>query len=404
MSQRKIRVLQLIHSFGLGGAERVVTMLAVNMDRQRFEVIPCAIESSGPFEEDLKTTGIPYRVLGSRRRSILTGPLFVADCQRLLVVLTELLKELSIDIVHTHLTQTSLLGIVAARRAGVPRVCATVHSVVMSPRQGRWDPRVFLLHFAINKIFPQADRCIAVSQEVNRAIRLHTSIPSERILTIPNGVDLDQFHLQADRLTLRARLGLPADRLVAVTIGRLTRLKGHSYLQAAMASMPPEQRPLMLIVGDGPDRHELELRTTALELDRDIRFLGNRRDIPTLLAAADIFVLPSLWEGLPLVLLEAMAAGLPAVVTAVGGNPGVVENGISGMLVPPGDGDALATALSSLLNDPPQRERMGQAARQRVDRYFSAQKFVEAHEHLYEALFAEHSSRSTHSSRSAYSI
>jgi glycosyltransferase involved in cell wall biosynthesis len=397
VSQRKIRVLQLIHSFGLGGAERVVTTLAVNMDRQRFEVIPCAIECSGPFEEDLKTAGVPYRILGRQRRSILTGPLFAADCQRLLVSLTELLKELSIDIVHTHLTQTSLLGIVAARRAGIPRVCTTVHSVVMSSRKARWDPRVFLLRAAINKVFPQADRFIAVSQEVNRAIRRHTSIPSERILTIPNGVDLDQFHMPADRRTLRDRLGLPADRLVAVTIGRLTRLKGHIYLQAAMASIPPEQRPLLLIVGDGPDRNELELRTTTMELNRDIRFLGNRRDIPTLLAAADLFVLSSLWEGLPLVLLEAMAAGLPAVVTAVGGNPDVVENGISGMLVPPGDEQALANALSSLLNNPLQREYMGQAAWQRVDRYFSAKKFVEAHERLYETLFAEHGSRSPHS-------
>jgi glycosyltransferase involved in cell wall biosynthesis len=397
VSQRKIRVLQLIHSFSLGGAERVVTTLAVNMDRTRFEVIPCAIESSGPFEEDLKAGGVQYRVLGHRRRSILTGPLFLADCRRLLVALTELLNELSIDIVHTHLTQTSLLGILAARRVGTPRVCATVHSVVMSSRQGRWNPRGFLLRSAINKVFSQADRIIAVSQEVDRAIRLHTGIPGERILTIPNGVDTDQFHLQADRRTLRDRLGLPADRLVAVTIGRLTHLKGHTYLQGALASIPAEQRPLVLIAGDGPDRNALELRTTAMELNRDIRFLGNRRDIPALLAAADLFVLPSLWEGLPLVLLEAMAAGLPAVVTAVGGNPEVVGNGIAGVLVPPGDAHALAKALSSLLNDPLRRERMGQAARQRVERYFSVQKFVEAHEQLYEVLFAEHSSRSARS-------
>jgi glycosyltransferase involved in cell wall biosynthesis len=126
-----------------------------------------------------------------------------------------------------------------------------------------------------------------------------------------------------------------------------------------------------------------------MDLAEDIRFLGNRRDVPALLAAADLFVLPSLWEGLPLVLLEAMAAGLPAVVTAVGGNPEVVENGVSGVLVPAGDEQALAAAMLSLLNNPLRRQQMGQAARERFDRYFSLRRFIEAHENLYEQMLAQ---------------
>src|SRR5262249_2382824 len=152
----------------------------------------------------------------------------------------------------------------------------------------------------------------------------HTGLPWDRIMTIPNGVESNQFRSQENRRALRNSLSLNTNRPVIVSVGRLAREKGYSYLQAALALIPDHQRPLTLIVGDGPERNELELRAKAMRLDRDIRFLGMRRDVPSILAASDMFVLASLWEGLPLALLEAMAAGLPAVVTAVGGNPEVV--------------------------------------------------------------------------------
>jgi glycosyltransferase involved in cell wall biosynthesis len=388
MPQRKIRVLQLVDKFTIGGAERVVSMLALHTDPERFEVIPCAFRESGPLEEDLRAAGIEYRVLGIPRWSILTGPLFTTSFRRTLAALVGTLKELSIDIIHAHLTEGTLLSVLAARRAGVPRVCATVHSVMLTSQRGRLSLREWLVRLAIDKMFSQADRIIAVSEGVAQATRLHTGIPSERILTIPNGVEPNPFNPQEDRRTLRQKLGLPAERLVVVSVGRLTREKGYPYLQTALALIPAHQRPLTLIIGDGPERHELESRTQAMGLDQDIRFLGNRRDVPTLLAAADLFVLASLWEGLPLVLLEAMAAGLPAVVTAVGGNAEVVENGATGVLVPAADAQAMAEALSSLLNDPPRRDRMGRAARERFDRSYSLRVFIEAHERLYEEILA----------------
>jgi glycosyltransferase involved in cell wall biosynthesis len=390
MPQRKIRILQLVESFGVGGAERIVLMLAMNTNRERFEVIPCALRQSGPLEDDLKTAGIQYRILGIPRRSLLTGPLFIVNLRRTLGALVQTLTELSIDIIHTHLTESTLLGILAARRASIPRVCATVHSVTIASQRGRFSLRARLLHTAIGKMFSQVDRIIAVSDGVAQAIRLHTSLPPELILTIPNGVEPDRFCLQEDRRTLRDRLGLPMDRALVVTVGRLSREKGYSLLQDALALLPSHQRPLTLIIGDGQDRNELESRTTAMGLDQDIRFLGHRRDVAALLSAADIFVLTSLWEGLPLGLLEAMAAGLPAIVTAVGGNSEAVENGVSGMLVQAGDARALAKALSSLLNDPLGREQMGRAARDRFRCHFSLQKFIEAHERLYEEMLARH--------------
>ncbi len=380
--------MQLINSWALGGAEKIVAMLAMNIDRKRFEVLPCALERTGPIEEDLKASGVNYRVLGLRRRSVLTGPLFVADFWRVLEKLTETLKELSIDMVHAHLNQSTLLAILAARRAGVPRVCATIHNVVFHTK-GRFNPKGWLMDAAINRVFSRADRIIGVCEEVTQKVRSRNIIPWERIVTIPNGIEPDEFRFEGDRNVLRQRLGLPIDRPVVVTVGRLTRQKGYPYLLAALALIPAEKRPLTLLVGDGPDRSELESGTRAMGLAHDVRFPGNRRDVPALLAAADLFVLSSLWEGMPLTLLEAMASGLPSVVTAVGGNPGVVENGESGLLVPAADERALAEAICSLLHDPRRREQMGQAARKQFERRFSLRSFVEAHERLYEEMFNE---------------
>jgi glycosyltransferase involved in cell wall biosynthesis len=389
MHERKIRVLQLIDSFNLGGAERIVLSLAMHTNRDRFEVIPCAWQRSGPIEEELKAADVPYRVLALQRRSVLTGPLFLADLQRIWGTLSRLLKERSIDIVHTHLVDTTLLGLLATRRTGGPRLCTTVHSVRYQEQRSRLSPRGWLKQAATRAAFTRADRIIAASEEVANAIQLFTGLPRGQITTIPNCIDPHRFRFQENRGVLRRRLDVPTDRQVVISVGRLARPKGYPHLLAALAVIPPEERPLTLIVGDGPDRHDLELQATALKLVHDVRFLGNRHDVPVLLATADVFVLSSLWEGLPLALLEAMVSGLPSVVTAVGGNPEVIEHGKSGYLVPAADEQALAEALRRLLRDPSQRKQMGQAARERVERHFSLQKFVHAHESLYEDMLTE---------------
>jgi glycosyltransferase involved in cell wall biosynthesis len=238
--------------------------------------------------------------------------------------------------------------------------------------------------------FSQTKRIIAVSEEVSRAVQIYAGIPIDQITTIPNGVDPELFYPREDRKDIRKRLNLSTDLPVLVSVGRLTRPKGYPYLLTALALIPPEERPLVVIVGDGPDRDDLESKTRTLKLENTVRLLGTRHDVPALLAAADIFVLASLWEGLPLALLEAMASGLPSVVTAVGENPKVIEDGKSGILVPPGDAPALAKALRGLLGERVQSKKMGQAARERFERHFSLQKFIAAHEALYEDLVTLH--------------
>jgi L-malate glycosyltransferase len=373
----------------VGGAEKIVLSLATKTDRKRFEVIPCALLRSGPLEEEMKAAGLTYRVLGLPRRSVLTGPFFLADLKRILAALAEIFRELSIDIVHTHLTHSTLVGILATRRKGGPALCATVHSLVFREQRSSLSPRAWLMNAGIRAAFPRANHIIAVSQEVARAVRMYAGIPKERINTIPNAIDSDQFRFHENRGELRQRLELPANRSIVVAVGRLTRPKGYPHLLSALALIPPNERPLTLIVGDGPDRYDLELMATTLQLDNDVRFLGNRSDVPDLLGAADAFVLASLWEGLPLALLEAMACGLPSVVTSVGENPKLIEDGYSGLLIPPADEQILAKALRRLLQEPSWRKKMGRAARERFERRFSLQRFIDAHEQLYEEMMAQ---------------
>jgi glycosyltransferase involved in cell wall biosynthesis len=386
---RKIRVLQLIGGFRMGGAERLILSLATEVNRDRFDVIPCAWGQVGPLEKELRAAGVPYRVLGLQRRSILTGPLFLLDLRRIVAALTDIMRELAIDIVHTHLTPPTLLGILATRHQYSPRLCATVHSVMLYKQRGNLSPREWLIRAGIRTVFPQADRIIAVSEAVAHAAHRQAGLPKEKIAVIPNGIDPNRFRFETSRHELRQRLDLPSERPLVIAVGRLDRPKGYPHLLAAMAAMPREERPLTLIVGDGPERYALEARAKAFDLAHDVQFLGIRHDVPALLAAADVFVLPSLWEGLPLVLLEAMAAQLPSIVTAVGENPKVIEDEKSGILVPPADEPALVAALLRLLRNPWQREQMGQAARERFERYFSLRRFVEAHERLYEEMMTE---------------
>jgi len=310
-------------------------------------------------------------------------------------------KELSIDIVHTHLTESTLAGILAARRSDWIKCCVTLHNTILHQQRGRFSPREWLMRAAIDRVFSQADCVIAVSETVRQSALQRTGIPEKRILTIPNAVEPGRFQFGGDKIALRSALHLPADRLIVVTVGRLTRQKGYPHLLQALALVPPDKRPLTLIAGDGPDRDQLEAMIKVNLLTKDVLLLGNRRDVPNLLAASDLFVLSSLWEGLPLVLLEAAASGLPAVVTDVGGNAEVVKDGESGLLVLPGDEKGLATAISSLLADPAKRSRMGGEARRQYDRHYNLSSFISAHERCYESLVNQAAMRPEEESRYA---
>jgi len=225
---------------------------------------------------------------------------------------------------------------------------------------------------------------MARQAEIERA-----RVSPDKVVTIYNGVQTNEFAALAARAAARGRraFGIPAGAPLVGAVGRLHRQKGFTDLITALAQVR-EHLPAvrLLLVGDGELRGDLEAHAQALGLSEVVTFAGLRTDIPEILAELDLFALPSLWEGLPNVVLEAMAAGLPVVATAVGGTPEVVVDGVSGLLVPPHDPAALAEALVFLLRDPGMRRKIGQAGRKRVGQCFSVGQMVRKTEDLYETL------------------
>jgi glycosyltransferase involved in cell wall biosynthesis len=206
----------------------------------------------------------------------------------------------------------------------------------------------------------------------------------DQIAVICNGVDLKRYSRPVDKALVRSRLGLDAQAFLIIMVGTLREPKGHCYMIEAMSELV-SRHPNMhaLFVGDGELREELQAQATRLGLVEHIHFLGNRSDVPDLLAASDLFALPSLWEGLSMALLEAMASGLPIVASAVSGTVQVMLPNETGLLVPPKDVPKLVEAIEQIVSDPACALRMGATARRRVQAEFSAQKQADEHLALY---------------------
>jgi glycosyltransferase involved in cell wall biosynthesis len=234
---------------------------------------------------------------------------------------------------------------------------------------------------------PLAQKHIAVSDMVRQIEIENTRVPPAKVLTIYNGIDPTPFAQPIDRTATRQQWGISPDAPLVGMVARLTPAKGLPILLKAFAIVHanlPTAR--LLLVGTGELESDLMAQTNALDLQNVVIFAGLRKDVPAFLACLDLFVLSSLWEGFPNVLLEAMSAGLPAVATTVGGTPELVLDGETGLLVPPADAEKLAHAILSLLQNPEQRKKMGEAGLARVKEKFSIGNMVQQTESLYDTL------------------
>jgi glycosyltransferase involved in cell wall biosynthesis len=231
---------------------------------------------------------------------------------------------------------------------------------------------------------------IAVSEEVRLSILNQVGAIDGKIFTISNGVDTSEFERPGNKQALCKELGLEQDAHLAVLVGRLHEQKGHRYLIEAVPTIIDRfPKTHFLLIGEGELRASLEKQVDELGLKPHVIFMGIRHDVPDILAAVDLFLLPSLWEGLSIALLEAMAAAKPIVASAVSGTNQVMISGETGLLVPPGSSQALAEAILQVLADPVRARRMGSAARQHVIKNFSAQKQAKEHLNLYRRLLTE---------------
>jgi glycosyltransferase involved in cell wall biosynthesis len=209
-----------------------------------------------------------------------------------------------------------------------------------------------------------------------------------KVEVIYNAVDWSQLTATMNRDAVRASIGVPADAVTAGIIARLTEQKAHRVLFDAIARHATLQRLHLIVVGDGELRESLKQRAEMLGLQSRVHFVGARRDLGNILGAVDLFTMPSLWEGLPLSLVLAMGAGLPVIATRVAGIPEVVEDGVSGLLVPPGDSDELGHALARVVEDPALRTALGERARSVVTPRFGVDQYVGSMTGLYDRLLA----------------
>lgn len=391
-------VMHIISDLNIGGGQAVVRTLVVELARQGVRAVVCTFQD-GPLRAEIEQAGIPVEILPDRRADVLALPRFMADMRRILRQLSALIKRYDVQIAQTHLLG-SLDFLVLMLRWTNPGVTVfwTFHSANFMLRQEhlarhRWllGPKRFLHRLLYRLAACWVGGFVAVSEQVGDAL-LQTFGPGIRskIHVLPNGVDTERYGVTVDRVAVRRALGLPPDSRVLIQVGTLKPVKGHTYTLAALAALAERYPDLhALFVGDGELRADLEAQAAVLGLTERVHFLGNRSDVPALLAASDLFVLPSLWEGLSMALLEAMAAGLPVVVSAVSGAVQVVIPNETGYLFPPGDVPAMVEAIEKVLSDPAQSYVVGEAGRRHVLAHFSAQKQARDHIALYSTVRLE---------------
>lgn len=366
---RRPRVAQIVTRMDIGGVPDHVMTLVRGL-RFDFEVVVICASIDPRHARELEALAVPVIVVPLAR---LPHP--VADL-RALLRLVQVLQARRLDIVHTHMSKAVLIGAAAARLARVPVIVNTAHNLgFLALRQ----PLLRALFWAYDRALFAAtcDVIVTVSRQVRAGVVRAGIAPPRKVVAIPNGIDPARFSVSPE-LRRSTRLALAdGDGLVIVTVARLVWFKGlDTLLEAAVPLLARHPRARIVIVGEGPLRAALTAQAVRLGIDRSVIFAGERGDIPALLAAADLFVLPSVSEGMPISILEAMAACRPVVATRVGGVPDLVLDGVSGLLVDARAPDALAAALLRLADDPALAARMGQAGAARLDRAFSAAAMV----------------------------
>jgi glycosyltransferase involved in cell wall biosynthesis len=349
----KRRLLHLITRLPVGGAERLIADIVRKLDRGRYEPLVCCIQARGEIAAEIERSGVQVVCL-ERMKSRRFDWRAVGELARLL------LRE-RIALVHSHLYHANLYGRLACLRAKVPAV-VSVHNTYTRPKLHR---RLINRFLAV-----RTRRVIAVSEDIKRDLIRYDGIAPERIVVISNGVDFGRLETPISRAQARAQLGIAAQTVAVGCVARLEEQKGHRFLLEAMALLG--DLPLRLfIIGDGRLRAELEQRAASLGVAHATVFLGMRQDVPEILRALDIYAMPSLWEGLSIAMLEAMAAGLPVVATDVGGVRQVLGADEYGVRVPPARPGELAQAIRSLAASPERRAGLGMLGRSRALESFS---------------------------------
>jgi glycosyltransferase involved in cell wall biosynthesis len=358
------KILHVLTDTNIGGAGRYFFNLVSSMDKSRFEIV-AACPAGGELERQIKLKGIPTFQLTGGESSF--SKVHVRE-------IYNIISKQKIDIVHTH---ASFSGRIAGKLAGC-KVVLTRHGLARS------DTGIINrgLTYLLSKMF--TDKIIAVSRAVKINL-IETGVPADMINIIHNGIDLSS--LESPKPVLRSKYKIPIDTPVVGIVARLVIEKGYEYALRAIKYVKKEYpNVLLVVVGDGPQEHYLKSLCNELDLTKNVIFLGYKQNVENIVADFDVFVLPSVSEGLGLAMLEAMAIERPVIATEVGGIPEVIKHKYNGMLVPPKDEKALADYIIHVLSSPDEARTMGKNAKITIIERFSAKSMAKKTSDIYEEI------------------
>lgn len=361
MPARKLLVVS--DEMEVGGSQRQIAYLLGGLDRSRWQPELLFFRKPSHLVDELRAQGIAVHHLPKQGRLDL----------RFVLAYAALLRRGHYDLVHAFSLTAELWTLVArllAWPASKARLVSSVRGLYLTEPDWFWRIK--------RRIFSSSAAVIANARAGAVAAAQRSGLPVDRFDVIPNGILPIDRPTDAHRLALRESLGVPAQRTFGLFVGRLVKEKNVACLLRALAALPAADRPFMVLAGDGPLRSEIEAARAALDLENDIRLLGERKDATRLMGAADFLTLPSAYEGMSNVVMEAMAVGCPVLASDVGGNPELVEDGVTGLLFPSDDAAALAARLRDLSTDPALRARLSAQALQRMQTRYSVDTLVSA--------------------------
>jgi len=367
---RPYRILHLVTSLSTGGVENMIHKVVTHYDRDRFVPVVCCIKSGGEVADRLVKEG--FRVILLNR---MKGHGFdwraVLDIHRVL-------KREGIDVLRTHQYHANLYGRIAGVLAGIPVIIPSFHNLYISPERPKLHRRL------INRILAVWSDClIAVSRSVAEDIIRFDRVKKEKIRVIPNGVLIERFRIAVDKREARRSFGLPEDKWIVGSVGRLTPQKGHEYLIRAVSGL---KDVVVAIAGDGPLKDDLKQIAEQTDVECLLTGTLSEDEVSLFLKALDIFCFPSLWEGMPSALVEAMAAGLPVVASDISSNIEIVND--AGIIVKTKDVNALRSAITRLIKSDDERLRYSEKAARQSER-FSIENTVREYENLFMDILKE---------------
>jgi len=364
---RSMRILFVVNGFAAGGGELKLLELISELKRRygnRYRAVVAAVGQSGPLREAFE---------GIADRTVVLPKNHPYDLSQV-AGLARLIREERIDLVQTTLFYADVIGTLAARLAGVKRIVSWEAFTQPYGAKQMAAYRIAAKGYTVS---------VSVSEAIRDQVRRERHVPAYKTQTIRYGVDKTKFHPVSGE-SCRKELGLSRGKFVFGTVARLTEQKGHRYLLEALPKIIREcPNAVFVFAGDGPLRASLESQAVALGVEQYVRFLGFRKDVVRIMAAFDAFVLPSLFEGLPNAVLEAMVCGKPVIATSVDGTPEAVVHGKTGWLVPPRDPAALADAVLRFCRDRGLMKALGRNGRRRAVQVFGIDRQVSEFDELY---------------------